>query len=266
VSATRAPSVRRLTASRDRSRPDWNEDASRAELDGGVGAGAWRAFLVVADGAGSTPFAGEWARALVEGSDPAWAADGLAGGVDRVRRDFDPLINAPAEVDFVLEDLWHERGSAATLLVAGVASDGEATTCRVCAVGDCVVFISEPAALTSFPVETSVELTNRTETVKTSESSVNIRAWEHDLTPGCVFAVASDAIAAWILRRKELQGSGSVHAWLTDVSEPDLPDVDDDVTLLVLSVPAVVARRAYLDRLQRLARRALGRLGVPYRR
>jgi Protein phosphatase 2C len=258
VSGTEAPSLRRLTASRDRSRPEWNEDASRAELD--ADGDTWRAFLVVADGAGSTQFSGEWARALVDGAEPGWLDGGLVSGVARVRGAFDPLTDAPAKVDFVLEDLWHEQGSAATLLAAGVVSDGEGTTCRVCAVGDCVVFVSEAEALTSFPVESSTELTNRTETVKTRESTANVQAWARVLPPGCLLAVASDAIAKWILQRKELEGAGSVHAWLRDVSELDLPEVDDDVTLLVLCVP-VVPRPTYLDRLQRLAQRALARLG-----
>jgi hypothetical protein len=248
-----APRIRRWTVARDRNNPERNEDASRAELV--EDADAWRALLVVADGAGSTPFAGEWAHALVDAADPKWAQDGgLARGVDGVRRTFDPLADLTQEVDFVLEGLWRERGSAATLIVAAVTSRGGTTRCRVATVGDCLLLVSEPAALASFPLRSSGEFTNRPETVRTSRPELQVESWACNVPAGSMLALASDAIGAWLLRRLERAGPRSVHAWLRSVAEPELPDVDDDVTLLVLDVPA--ARRRRVDRLLRLLGRA----------
>jgi hypothetical protein len=254
MSAGREPCIRCWTVARDRSHPEWNEDASRGELDGGPD--DWTAFLVVADGAGSTPFAGAWARALVDAARPRWATDGLAQGVEGVRRSFDPLAGDGAEVDFVLEDLWNERGSAATLAVAAVRSEGRRTRCFAQTVGDCLLLVSEPDRLASFPMRASAEFSNRTEAVTTQRPELPIKSASYDLPSGSMLALASDAIGAWLLRVNEREGPARVHSWLRGASESNLPDVDDDVTLVVLDVP----RSRMADRVRRwvawLVRRA----------
>ena len=184
------------------------------------------------------PFAGAWAQALVTAAQPEWVTGNIAEGVDRARRSFDPLANGANEVDFVLEDLWHERGSAATLIVAEVTSEAGTTRCCASTVGDCVLVVSEPRTLLSFPLSTSAEFTNRTDAVRTQQRDFPVRSWTGELPPGSMLAAASDAIGAWLLDRRERAGAGSVHAWLKTMSDAALPDVEDDVTLLVLDVPA----------------------------
>jgi hypothetical protein len=253
VSQSGEPSIRQWTVAHDRSHPEWNEDASRAEL--AVAPDGWTAFLVVADGAGSTPFAGDWARALVEAARPEWVVDGFADGVEHVRRRFDPLRDGGRDVDFILEENWHELGSASTLLAAVVTSRRGTTRCRVTTVGDCLALVSEPGALASFPLRASAEFTNRPETIRTRRPELEIKSWTCDLPAGSALALATDAVAAWLLRLREREGAGSVHAWLRTLSERDLPDVDDDATLLVLDVPAAPVRPGRFNWLSRLVDR-----------
>jgi hypothetical protein len=234
------PSLRAWSLAHDRERPELNEDAWRADVQ--VSSQDWTAFLAVSDGVGSTTFAGAWARALVAAAEPAWASGGLAEGAEKVRETFDPLAGGE-EVDFILEDLWHERGSAATLLVASVESRGERTSCNVAAVGDSVLIVSQPERFTSFPLSTSGEFSNRTEAVRTRGARSTPRSWTGQLPAGSAVALASDGIGKWIVRRGEDEGAESLHLWLKRISEAELPDLDDDLTLMILDVPDCPPRR-----------------------
>jgi serine/threonine protein phosphatase PrpC len=250
------PLIRRWTTAQDRSKPELNEDASRADLR--VGPTDWAALLVVADGAGSTPFAGAWAQALVDAAEPSWATDGIPQGVEGVRRGFNPM--AQEDVDFVLEDLWNERGSAATLSVAAVRSNGLRTRCAASIVGDCLLLISLPDSLSSFPLKAASEFTSRTQAVSTQTGDVEVRSTSFDVPAGSMLALSSDGIGAWLLRLLEAEGPGAVYEWLRAASDSALPTVDDDVTLLVLYVPPLVpwpAREGLWGRLREAISRGL---------
>ena len=236
MSPSTAPEVRRWIAARGANPPDWSEDASRYEVT--AEQDAWSAFLVLADGAGSTAFPGEWARALVDAAEPAWLDGGIYEGIAGVRRDFDPLTDLEDDDDaFLFEELWYERGSAATLLLAKAVHDCGSTHCRVVCVGDSIAVVSAPGRLTSFPLRTSREFSNRTPTVRTAVTGLELKTWASDLPAGSMLVLASDGIGKWILRHGERHGPERVHALLRTFSDADVPDVEDDVTLLILDVP-----------------------------
>jgi Protein phosphatase 2C len=217
----------------DRSQPELNEDASRVDLR--VGPTDWAALLVVADGAGSTPYAGAWAKALVDAANSSWATYGVAQGVADVRREFNPL--RAREADFILEDLWNERGSAATLIVAAVEATGVGTQCSASIVGDCLMLVSLPDSLTSFPMKAASEFTNRTNAVSTQREEIRVESTACDVPAGALLALSSDGIGAWLLGLLEREGPGAVYEWLRTASDSVLPQVEDDLTLLVLHVP-----------------------------
>jgi len=247
-----SPEVRHWSVSRDRDHPERNEDAFRVTID--ETEHGWRAFLVLADGAGSKLFSGEWAHALVDAATPGWLGDSLATEVDRVRRRFDPFEGQADGADFMREEKWREEGSAATFLAALVEPEGAHTRCRVTSVGDSLLLVSHPDRLTSFPFQVSSQFGNRTDAVHSQRKSFTRREWNFALGSRCLLAMASDAMGAWLLRRHEEQGARSVHAWLNCASERHLPSVDDDVTLAVLDVTSSRALRPVdfvADRLRR---------------
>ena len=251
MSSLALPRVRQLTASRDGKPAGWSEDASRADMrerDDG-----WSAFLAVSDGAGSTAFPGEWARVLVDAAAPRWINGDVHDGVAAVRQAFDPLDAETGDDDFLLEDLWYERGAAATLLLAHVTHASGRTRCRVLAVGDSVAIVSREDALTSFPIEASKDFSNRTEAVKTRAAAFETRSWSGELPPASMLVVATDGIGRWILDEAERNGPASAYAVLRRMSTRDLPDVEDDVTLVILDLPP--ARPGLVDRLLDLLRR-----------
>jgi Protein phosphatase 2C len=233
------PVIRRWTMALDRSHPELNEDASRADLH--VGPSEWTALLVVADGAGSTPFAGAWARALVEAAVPSWATDDVVRGVAGVRRSFDPIRDQ--DVDFVLEDLWKERGSAATIVVAAVRSMEAETLCRVSIVGDCLMLISQPESLFSFPQKAASDFSGRTHAVSTQTDDIDVVSTTCEVPAGSMLVLSSDGIGAWLLRVREADGPRAIYEWLRTASDATLPQLDDDLTLLVLDVPPLEPRR-----------------------
>jgi len=247
------PVLRRWTVSRDQDHAEWNEDASRAEAAGG--SFGWRAFIVVADGVATMPFGGAWARALVEAADPTWTSPaGLESGVQSARERFDPLEAFRATSDFVLERLWSERGAAATLLVADVTSAGRHAVCHLAIVGDCLFLMSDGDQLVSFPRSKASELTNRTNAVRTKMTQLSVESHTYSVRSGTILAMASDAMGAWLLRQGEGDGPGRVHTWLSTATESDLPNLDDDLTLVLLEVPRSSWIRALVGRLRNFAR------------
>ena len=175
--------------------------------------------------------------ALVEAATPRWLDGDLLAGVDAVRDRFDPLTTAGDDVDFVLEDLWRERGSAATLLIAEIAGSADRTSIRAAAVGDSVVLVSDQHSVTSFPLAATVEFSSETETVGTSRRDVVVQRWAKDLSPGSQVAIGSDGIGVWMLGLAERAGAVTLFDWLREVDEGALPEVDDDLTLVLISVP-----------------------------
>jgi hypothetical protein len=261
VNPAAAPTIRSWSLGQDRSHPERSDDAYRSDL--AIGDNAWTAFLVVADGAGSTPFAGDWARALVAAAEAEWVHRGFEESVERVRETFDPFASGAFDDDFIVKDLWRERGSAATLAAAVVRSKGDLTRCRVSIVGDCLMVISEPTALASFPFEAANQFSNRTEAVRTLEAALNVQAHEFEVPPGSILALASDAMGAWLLKLFEREGAERVHRWLRTVTEDELPDVEDDLTLLVLDVPSLAPAPRGLGK---RVRAFVGRIAVAVRR
>ena len=154
----------------------------------------------------------------------------------------------------MLENLWLERGSAATLVLAMVTQDREQTSCRVLAVGDCVAIVSAADYLESFPLTSSNEFSTHTTTVKTRTADIDASSWTVQLPPGSMLALASDGIGRWLLLQAEKRGAAQVHNLLQGLSTEKLPDVEDDVTLLILDVESRAARWSPL-------RRVLARIG-----
>jgi hypothetical protein len=239
MSSDTAGEVRAWTRARDSGPQTHNEDAVR--IEGGRAAGGSSVFVAIADGVSAAPFSGEWARALVDAASPAWLDDDrdgdLMADIDVVRRGFDPMADVGDEGDFVLEDLWRERGSAATLLLVELVAGAGSAHLRAAAVGDTVVLVSDAASVVSFPVGAAADFTSRPRTVRTGPDDVVVQRWSRDVPPGSWVAMASDGVGAWMLGLAEDSGARALYEWLGAVDDDSLPAVDDDLTLVLLRVP-----------------------------
>jgi Protein phosphatase 2C len=230
------PRLRQFTVAHDPNHPERNEDAFRTEVV--VYRTGWTALLALADGAGSTLFARDWAQALVSAVTDAWTAGDLHMGVEEVRAQFDPFADGQDPSDFMRIQKWNELGSAATLLVASVRAGAARARCNVACVGDSLLLVSQRDALTTFPLTRSSEFGQRTDAVHTHRLELNHHYWRRDLPGGSMLVLASDALARWLLLRHESDGARSVNAWLKSAVKSRIPAVDDDATLIVLELPA----------------------------
>jgi hypothetical protein len=214
-----------------------NDDAVRVVTSPGHGA-VRRLFVALADGAGSTIFAGAWATRLVDAAEPRWLSGDLTAELAAVRAGFDPLASSDGDIDFILEDKWRDEGSAATLLVATVElsdDEGDAAELDVLVVGDSVVIVSDGTAVSSFAVATAAAFTDRPDLVGSrdeGDARPALQRLSRRVPAGSVVAFASDGLAKWMLTYVEREGSPALHDWLCRADASMLPRVDDDLTLV----------------------------------
>lgn len=212
-----------------------SEDAADARVD------EWPVRAAVADGATESAFSGLWARTLVDqllGRSRA-TAEAFAAAVDAGRAEW-----AAAVADRLDDRPWYvrakaEQGAFATALGVTLHEDG---AWAGVAVGDCCLFhLREGRPIATWPYEDPDAFTHRPSLVSSrpDRSGPVPKATRGDWAAGDVLLLATDAVAAWLLRR----GAGSVldadpstfgRAVRRARDEGTLRN--DDATLLVLTI------------------------------
>ena len=229
---------------------DEYEDAAHTRADGGPVRAA------VADGATESIFAADWARILVQAVTrgpitPAALREGIPDWrrAWAARRD-EQAATAPWYVQAKADD-----GAFATLLGLEVHADGR---WRAAAVGDCVLFHLRGAQLErSWPVSAPDAFTDRPALLCSRphpEASVpeRLRTTSGEWRRGDAFLLATDAVAAWLLRAHEQPEASltpaAARTWSAGAfreavaaARTDGTLRNDDSTLLVLEWPALPA-------------------------
>jgi hypothetical protein len=218
--------------------------ASDYEDAAAVQAAAWPVRAAVADGATESVFAGDWARRLADGLAAADILDpaALRAVVRSARSDW-----ASAVRERVADRPWHvrskvEEGAFATVLALSVAADGRWAALSI---GDCGLFHLHNGALRqAWPEDTAEAFTNRPTLVSSrpdrpvpSPDTIT-GTW----AAGDVFVMATDAVAAWLLRTDPAAAPDRATAFAEAVrtARADGALRNDDATLLVLEMPASV--------------------------
>jgi hypothetical protein len=214
------------------------------------------ADVAVADGASSTLFAGDWSRRLVDAAVQGWGTltlSDLSARIDALRGGFEPLAER-AVMNASVEEAWLIEGSAATLLAATLTSeDGGFSMARVTAVGDSVLMVLQGDSVLTLPPLTSSQFTSTPRLVSSfAGERVDAQRWELELDRDAVVLLATDAVAAHLIRVVETDGSGALRESLGELVDSarrhgvrgtDLPGVllrgtgrssfQDDATLVV---------------------------------
>ncbi len=243
--------------SKEGHRPDENEDAwAVRQADNAV-------FVAVADGATESVYAGLWADALAQCMmEPApWRTwldtetpppDAFRETMNRARRVWSESVNkaaASTEVPWYVAEK-REQGAFATVLGIALippASEGEESPGRILAasIGDCDLFQSissdvssaGPPEFFAWPHDDPAAFTNRPALVSSraagSSAEIQFRAAGWD--PGAVFALATDAVAAWLLRDCPAlpAADDEADAWLR-AAQSDGRLRNDDSTIVIL--------------------------------
>ncbi len=242
--------VHRVSAvPRDGGEVDDYEDATAVRV------ADWPVRAAVADGATESAFAGQWARALVNGlvaaddmSEPAFASAVAEG-----QREWKSAVQEGTP-----ETPWYvtakvAEGAHATALGLSLHPEG---TWRAVSVGDCCLFhVREGRVQMAWPMDDPETFTNRPSLLPSREAAsvpaphTASGTWQ----AGDTFALATDAVAAWLLARQE-QGEAMAEVLALDpeavqqriaAAREDSDLRNDDATLLVLELPASLETNAH---------------------
>jgi hypothetical protein len=211
----------------------------------------WPVCAAVADGATESVFAGQWATTLVNGlaDVDAMTESAVASTVADGRREWQSAVDENEQ-----ESPWYvtakvAEGAHATALGLSVHPDG---TWRAVSVGDCCLFQwREGARLRSWPFDAPDSFTNRPSLLPSQQGAsvpsptTASGTWQ----AGNTFALATDAVAAWLLGHRE-RGEDVAEVLRLDLegfrervkAARERGDLrNDDATLLVLKMTALPA-------------------------
>jgi hypothetical protein len=232
-----SPSVesRILTAPRSGRAAAEAEDAAGAWTD------AWPVRAAVADGATESAYAGQWARMLVEGvgRDGIVTADAFAAALP----DWQARWRAETAED-ARDRPWYvaakaSEGAFATVLGVSIRADGH---WQALAVGDCCLFhVRNGTCRRSWPLSAPDAFTNRPALVPSAaqRSVPDPQTASGTWQAGDAFLLATDAVAAWLLRRGPATGLALTPDAFDDTVEAARDDGtlrNDDATLLVVEL------------------------------
>lgn len=244
--------------------PEEYEDASSPDEAPAGDVERFRA--AVADGATESMLSGPWARELTETwcdvGGPAQREDAPPRFVRLAQRGFagwrvEYLEGRAARAKPVqwFEEPGLEAGAFATFLGLDLAERGRGEGAWTAyAIGDCGLFHLRGGALArAFPIGSSAEFGSTPDLVgsrddRAAEGTARAQALAGTFAPGDVFALATDAVAAWLLKEDE-EGrppwatlaklrQGDRDAFLAEVAgaRADGRMRNDDVTLLLVRV------------------------------
>lgn len=221
------------TASREGEPADTSDDAAGVRPDG------WPIRAAVADGATESVYAGTWAQCLVEQLGAVKAsASGFAAAVEAARSGWQEAVQDAAEQPWYVTAKL-EEGAFATALGLSVGREGQ---WQAVVAGDCCLFqlrdgglhrawpTADPEGFTHRPTLVASRATREAPTPKTATGT-----WG----AGDIFLLATDAVAAWLLRTDLVAAAAwddeAFHdAVVTAREDGELRN--DDATLVVLEM------------------------------
>ena len=159
--------------------------------------------IAIADGATESSFAKEWAEILTEGfSEHSFSKDDIHTTLTELRRIWKTKINENGLPWYAQEKL--QSGAFAAFL--GLEIDFIKKKWQSLAVGDCCIFlVRDEELLISSPIEKYEDFGNNPYAIS-SNPTQNIDIEKHFISEECDFKqgdmliLASDAIAAWVLK------------------------------------------------------------------
>lgn len=212
-----------------------SEDAADVRVE------AWPVRAAVADGATESAFAGLWARTLVEEllAQPAATEEAYAAAVEAGRASW-----AAAVADRLDDRPWYvrakaEEGAYATALGVALHEDG---TWAAVAAGDCCLFhLRDERPVATWPYDAPDAFTNRPSLVpsRPGRPVPAPRTTSGRWQSGDALLLATDAVAAWLLRRGPTRGLEVPPSTFGEVVEHARAKGvlrNDDATLLVLTI------------------------------
>jgi hypothetical protein len=231
---------------------DQNQDAFQIRHDAVGGS----VLLAICDGASSTVYARQWARALADAAEPDWPSmddDALTATLDTVRKRFQHTL--PADLPWYMSHKIAKEGSQATLMVASFTQVPglDEVSIRTIAVGDSsLILFRQDGSTAAFPLEGSADFGLSPRLVSTKlQPGLRYERWDATMLPGDVLVGCTDAVAKWTLESVEVADRSPLFRLLLDVlgdgAGPGLYDciagrtqqrrLDEDDVTLVLCVP-----------------------------
>ena len=214
----------------------------------------------IADGVTRSFFPQEWATLLVkhfcESADWSLAKTDWQDWIAPIQQKwYEQIEEKVSERNlFYLTNSFNTREPAASTFI-GIEFNKDNTEWKAMIVGDSCLFHRSDSGFKSYLIENSVDFTNRPEIfasfAKDNDSEPTFILGNVD--PGGTFILATDALAKWILERKEV---GKFEATLNTLKaiktkeqfdqfvreardDEDIRLVNDDVTLMLISVEEV---------------------------
>ncbi len=214
----------------------------------------------IADGATRSFFPKEWATLLVEhfcgDLDLSLAGTDWRAWIAPIQRKWYEQVEEKVNERnlFYLTNSFNAQESAVSTFI-GIQFNKDNGTWEAMIVGDSCLFHRSDSGFKSYLIENSVDFTNRPEIfasfAKDNDSEPTFILGNVD--PGDTFILATDALAKWILERKEV---GKFEATLNTLKaiktkeqfdqfvreardDEDIRLVNDDVTLMLISVEEV---------------------------
>ena len=226
-----------------------NQDAFQARLT--RDAAGDRLLLAICDGASSTAYAGQWARALAAAAEPDWPSlddDTLTVRLDAVREQYQLAL--PQDLPWYMAHKIAKEGSQATLLVASLTrgpGSGE-ISCQAVAVGDSpLIVFQREGPPSSFPLGSSAEFGRSPRLVSSlPQPGLGYERWGATLVPGDILIGCTDAVGKWMLQGVESADSTSCLRLLLDLlgdSETAQPPAQPAATSLFGRIAGSAAAR-----------------------
>jgi hypothetical protein len=203
---------------------DQNEDAYETRLVPDVAGD--EVLLAICDGAGSTMYAGPWARALAAAAEPDWPdlddAE-LTARLDKTRGQFEPA--SPDDLPWYMAHKLTREGSQATFLVVAFTptTDTGEVGLRAVAVGDCTLVVFRcDGPVTSFPILNSDQFGLNPRLVSTKpQPRIRYDRWDASVKPGDLIVACTDAVGKWILEGVESADQASIFRLLLGLLRED---------------------------------------------
>lgn len=206
--------------------------------------------FAISDGATESSFSKEWSDLLVSGyKDKPFDKNHLSETIKSISETWQSTVNA-------IDLPWYaqqkaENGAFATLL--GLTINREESSFEVIAIGDCTLFqIRNEELYFLFPVSSPEDFNNTPDLIATNEKyqtdfGKNALYQSGNILPGDIILLATDALAAWILKQKnrsqkvkkklvdqfEKQDEHALKEWLNKKRATGSIK-NDDVTLLMI--------------------------------
>ena len=214
----------------------------------------------IADGATRSFFPREWATLLVEHfcepPDLSLVKTNWRVWIGPIQQKWYEQVEEKVNVRnlYYLTNSFNTKESAASTFI-GIEFNKDNTEWEAMIVGDSCLFHKSGSGFDSYLIENSADFTNRPEVFASfdKDNHSEPKFIFGKAKPGDIFILATDALAKWILERKEVGELDATLDTLKEVEEQEQFDrfvrkvrhdeairlVNDDVTLMIISVEEV---------------------------